>query len=301
MVNIKIAFKSDRLMKAITGMTVSEFNSLLISFEKLFKDNKKIINKSQERQRKDGGGSKHTLDTIEKKLFFALFYLKCYPTFDLAGFYFGVNRSQSFRWTRFLLPILEKTLSYEIVLPKRQISSPEEFEKEFPEIKDLFVDGTERPIQRPKNKKKQKSNYSGKKKKHSRKNIVASDEKRKILILTPTKYGKAHDKKLLDKSGLLPNIPENVTIWTDTGFIGLNKNNHMLPKKKPKGENLTLWEKAENKIISGIRVLSEHAINGPKRFRIISDIFRNRLAGMDDKAMLITCGLWNYHLRMAVR
>lgn len=301
MVNIKTAFKSDRLMKAITGMTVNEFNSLLISFEKQFKDNKKIINKTRERRRKDGGGSKHTLDTPEKKLFFSLFYLKCYPTLDLAGFYFGVNRSQPFRWTNLLLPILEKTLGYEIVLPKRQINSPEEFEKEFPEIKDLFIDGTERPIQRPKKSKKQVKHYSGKKKRHSRKNIIASDDKRKILILTPTKYGKAHDKKLLDKSGLLPNIPENVTVWTDTGFTGINRNNCMMPKKKPKRERLTLWEKSENKIISGIRVLSEHAINGPKRFRIISDIFRNRRAGLDDKAMLITCGLWNYHLRMATR
>lgn len=261
----------------------------------------RLLTKPEKGIDKDGGGSKHTLDAMEKKLFFALFCLKCYPTLDLAGFYFGVNRSQPFRWTKVLLPILEKTLGHEIVLPKRQISSPEEFEKEFPEIKDLFIDGTERPIQRPKKNKKQSKHYSGKKKRHSRKNIVVSDDKRKILILTPAKYGKARGKKLLDKSGLLPNMPEDIAIWTDTGFTGINRKNFMMPKKKPKGKSLTLWEKSENKIISGIRALSEHAINGPKRFRVISDIFRNRRAGMDDKVMLITCGLWNYHLRMATR
>ncbi|MFH1565404.1 MAG: transposase family protein [bacterium] len=300
MVNIKAAFKSDRTMKALTGMTIYEFNSLLISFEKNFKAHKKIINKFRKRLRKEGGGSKHNLDTIEKKLFFILFYIKCYPTCDLSAFYFGVHRAQPPRWVRSLLSILEKTLDYEIVLPERQISSVEEFQKKFPEIKDIFIDGTERPIQRPKNGKKQKKNYSGKKKRHTKKNIIASDKDRKVLFLSKTKAGKTHDKKTLDKSSLIENIPDNVTCWFDTGFIGVNKNNIMMPKKKSKNRPLTEAERQENRIISGIRVLSENAINGPKRFGAISNIFRSRMAELDDKLMNVACGLWNYHLRMAV-
>lgn len=300
MVNIKIAFKSDRVMKSLTGMTIYEFNSLLISFEKIFQANKKIINKQKKRKRKEGAGPKHTLDTIEKKLFFVLFYIKCYPTLDLAGFYFGANRSQPFRWVNLLLPILEKTLGYEVVLPDRQINSIEEFQRKYPEIKDIFIDGTERPIQRPKNGKRQKKNYSGKKKAHTRKNVVVSSESRKIIVLTPTKPGKIHDKKVLDKSGIENKIPKNITRWFDTGFIGANSDIVMMPKKKPKGKELTQEEKQENKTISGIRILSEHAINGPKRFRIITDKFRKQLAALDDNMMLIACGLWNYHLRLSV-
>lgn len=299
MVNIKIAFKSDRVMKSLTGMTIYEFNSLLISFEKIFQDNKKIINKQKKRKRREGAGLKHTLDTIEKKLFFILFYIKCYPTLDLAGFYFNANRSQPFRWVNVLLPILEKTLGYEVVLPDRQINSIEEFQRKYPEIKDIFIDGTERPIQRPKNGKRQKKNYSGKKKAHTRKNVVVSSESRKIIVLTPTKSGKVHDKKVLDKSGIENKIPANIAKWFDTGFIGANSDIVMMPKKKPKGKELTQEEKEENKTISGIRILSEHAINGPKRFRIITDKFRKQLAALDDKMMLIACGLWNYHLRLS--
>jgi hypothetical protein len=179
MVNIKTAFKSERLMKSITGMKTEEFNNLLITFKKVLETNQKIINKNKERKRKIGGGKKHTLDTAQKKLFFVLFYMKCYPTFDLASFYFGVDRSQTNRWTKAFLLSLEKTLGIEIVLPERKISSREEFERKFPEIKDIFVDGTERPIQRPKKAKNQKKNYSGKKKRHSKKNIVVSDEKKR--------------------------------------------------------------------------------------------------------------------------
>lgn len=285
-------------MKSLTGVTINEFNSLLIGFEKQLQNHKKIVNKQKKRERKEGAGPKHTLDNPEKNLFFVLFYIKCYPTFDLAGFYFDVNRSQPFRWFNYLLPIIEKTLGYEIVLPERQINTPEEFQRKFPEIKDLFIDGIERPIQRPKNGKRQRKNYSGKKKRHARKNIIASGENRNILVLTPTKSGKTHDKKLLDKSGFVNNIPKEITKWFDTGFLGVITDNIMMPKKKPKRGELTLDEKLENKTISGIRVLSEHAACGIKRFRIISDIFRNHIAGLDDKAMLIACGLWNYHLRM---
>jgi hypothetical protein len=60
---------------------------------------------------------------------------------------------------------------------------------------------------------------------------------------------------------------------------------------------LTEEEKTKNKEISGFRVLVEHAIGGIKRFGIVTDKFRNRKAGFDDKAMLRSCGLWNYHLK----
>jgi hypothetical protein len=300
MVNIKAAFKSDRSAKALTGLTINEFNSLLISFERNFKANKKIINKRRKRIRKEGAGPKHTLDSVAEKLFFILFYVKCYPTFDVAGFYFGgVNRAQPCRWVSNLLSILEKTLGYEVVLPERQINSVEEFQRKFPEIKDIFIDGTERPIQRPKNGKRQRKYYSGKKKRHTKKNIIASDQDRKVLFLSKTKTGKTHDKKALDKSGLAASIPDNVTSWYDTGFIGVHSQNIMIPKKRRKNKPLTLEESQENRIISGIRILSENAINGPKRFRAITDVFRSRIAGLDDKLMNVACGLWNYHLRLA--
>lgn len=35
---------------------------------------------------------------MEDKLFFVLFYFKCYPTFDLAGILFDFDRSQANRW-----------------------------------------------------------------------------------------------------------------------------------------------------------------------------------------------------------
>ncbi|MEO1619913.1 MAG: transposase family protein [Cyanobacteria bacterium J06632_3] len=64
---------------------------------------------------------------MSKKLFFVLFYFKCYPTFDLAGLRFDVDRSQSNRWLHKLQPILEAALDRKILLPERQIRSMTEF------------------------------------------------------------------------------------------------------------------------------------------------------------------------------
>jgi hypothetical protein len=94
-------------------------------------------------------------------------------------------------------------------------------------------------------------------------------------------------------------IPPDITILADTGFQGLQKehSNILMPKKKPKGGYLTKKEKEMNKLISSVRIKVEHAISGIKRFRCVSDIYRNK-NGFDDKMMNVATGLWNFHLQM---
>ena len=53
-------------------------------------------------------------------------------------------------------------------------------------------------------------------------------------------------------------------MWVDLGFTGFEKDYPdtlvIIPKKKPKGKELTADAKAWNRIVSGFRVLVEHAI-----------------------------------------
>jgi len=147
MFKLERAKKSDRIMKALTGMTISEFEGLIITFSLVLL--KHQATRKPKRQRAVGGGRHHTLTNAVERLFFILFYVKCYPTMDLAGFFFGVDRSQIQRWVKELVPLLEETLGRELVLPARKINSMEEFMVRFPEVKDLFVDATERPVRRP--------------------------------------------------------------------------------------------------------------------------------------------------------
>ncbi|AKV67160.1 hypothetical protein VL20_2036 [Microcystis panniformis FACHB-1757] len=36
-----------------------------------------------------------------------------------------------------------------------------------------------------------------------------------------------------------------------------------------------------------------------KRYRAVSDIYRNRVANFDDQLILTACGLWNFYLAAA--
>ena len=185
-------------------------------------------------------------------------------------------------------------------MPEKKISSMEEFLEKFPEAKDLFVDGVERPIQRPVSKRKQNKLYSGKKKRHMKKSIIAVNEKKRILVVTVTKSGRRHDKRLADKDCLFEHIPKEVSVWVDTGFQGILKQhaNTLIPKKATRGKLLTCAEKEENRVISSFRVIVENAIAGIKRFKAYADIWRNKIAGLDDQVMRISCGLWNLHIEM---
>lgn len=65
---------------------------------------------------------------------------------------------------------------------------------------------------------------------------------------------------------------------TDTGYTGIKKlqGNTKLPKKSSKKKPLTKEEKKLNREISSERVVNENVIGSLKRFKIISDRYRNR-------------------------
>jgi len=65
---------------------------------------------------------------------------------------------------------------------------------------------------------------------------------------------------------------------TDSGYTGIQKiqSNVKLPKKRQKGQPLTKEQKKENRAIASERVLNENVIGCLKRFKILSDRYRNR-------------------------
>jgi len=298
---IERILRSNRLMKALTGLGIKEFEKLINPFEKVLQE--QAANNNKKRQREIGGGRKHTLSTTSGKLFFILFYVKCYPTFDVIGFIFDVNRSQTNRWMHQLLPILEKTLGKELVLPERKIESVDEFFEKFPRVKKIFLDGTERPTQRPKDNEKQKAVYSGKQKDHTKKNLIVCDEKKKILVLSKTENGSIHDYKQFKESNIAKNIPPSIPLFVDLGFQGIKKDfpdlNVNIPDKKPRGGKLSNEQLNNNRLISSQRVIVEHAIGGVKRLNSVTHTYRNRILNTDDKLMLVSAGLWNFHLNIA--
>ncbi|MBW4472992.1 MAG: transposase [Stenomitos rutilans HA7619-LM2] len=294
MLNIARVLNQDRLLRALTGLNRKAFNALLEAFAPLYEQTRQ----TQPRQRAVGGGRKARLLSTQEKLFFILFYFKCYPTFDLAGIIFDLHRSQAHEWMHRLQPILEQTLGEKLVLPERKLASLEVFFERFPAVKRVMIDGTERPIQRPQDPEAQQLNYSGKKKRHTRKHLAAVDETKRVLVWSKAREGKLHDKKFHDQEDIAGSVPDAIPIEVDLGFLGLQKeyDNIHLPHKKPRGGELSEPQKQENRALSQSRVVCEKAFAGVKRYNAVSMIDRNRIEEFDDHLMLTAAGLWNFYL-----
>jgi hypothetical protein len=290
--NIGKVMDNGRVMRALLGMNRREFVALREVFAQALQ--RQIL--SKERQRAPGGGAKGVLDDVDKKLFFVLFYLKVYPTFDVLGALFGKPRGRSCEAIHAWLPALEAALGRKCVLPARRIGSVEEFRQRFPEVKDVMLDGAERPMQRPKSARRNRRHYSGKKKSHRRKNLVMSDAGRRILVLSASKPGRRHDKNLADRSHLVKAIPPEVGVVVDTGFQGVKHPNLFIPEKATRKRPLSEEQRAHNRYVCSQRIVVEHAIGGMKRYGVMSQPLGNKIGRFDDRTALVTAGLWNHHL-----
>ena len=124
-------------------------------------------------------------------------------------------------------------------------------------------------------------------------NLIIDIEERLVRYLSHTFAGRIHDKRICDEEHY--RFPP-CGLFQDTGFQGFAPDHVYTyqPKKKPRGGELTAEEKAENKMISSIRILVEHVISGVKRCRIVHEVFRNTTAHFDDLVMEIACGLHNF-------
>jgi hypothetical protein len=90
---------------------------------------------------------------------------------------------------------------------------------------------------------------------------------------------------------------KNCKAITDSGYTGIQKiqQNSKLPKKSSKRKPLTKEDKKQNREIASQRVLNENVIGSLKRFKIISDRYRNRRKRFGLRFNLIA-GIYNYEV-----
>ena len=126
------------------------------------------------------------------------------------------------------------------------------------------------------------------------KNIFITSFIKKVLYLSPTYEGKAHDKTICDEEQIKFDVP--IILWEDLGFVGMNPDNADVrrPIKKPRKKELLDHEKAFNRQISSKRVKVEHTIGQCKIFRIVKDEVRAYKDDFRDTCMLLACALNNF-------
>ncbi|WP_367648990.1 transposase family protein [Leptospira interrogans] len=121
-----------------------------------------------------------------------LFYLKTYPTYDVLGVVFKMDRTTSCKLVKLLAEALFLSLGSINTLPANEISDLKRKLKKLKKLKYVIIDGTERPIRRPTDKDLQKEFYSGKNKRHMIKNLILTNKDKAILFLSNTISGAKH-------------------------------------------------------------------------------------------------------------
>ena len=102
------------------------------------------------------------------------------------------------------------------------------------------------------------------------------DRKSGEIIALAFANGKRHDFQLFKDSRV--HVKPDTTLEADTGYQGLVQlhTNSRLPRKRSKNQPLSKQERKENREIAKSRIFVEHAIRFVKRFRILSERYRNR-------------------------
>lgn len=182
------------------------------------------------------------------KLLMSLLYLRHNTSCTVVGQMFSCSADSVENALAEVLPVLRDefpALWWEVVRRHRNEKwQPEEVDK-------IIVDSFETPLPRPSDNERQRRVYSGKKKRHTMKTQVYTDQRGRILDISSGHRGPKADVKIWNETEL----PEEL-------------------KEKPKGGELTEAEKAANKALSQERIFVEHGIRRIKGYRIVRDEYR---------------------------
>lgn len=141
------------------------------------------------------------------------------------------------------------------------------------EVEKAIVDSFETPVRRPSLQSRQQRVYSGKKKRHTLKTQIVTDQKGEVLTLSAGHRGPKADIKLYEEAPW-PDPIANKPRMGDKGYRSADHPEIRTPHKKPRGGQLTDEQKAENREISGQRMVVEHEVRRVKGWRILRDEYR---------------------------
>ena len=249
----KIAEYSNTKFRRITGIKRAAFDKMV-----------EILGKGYaEKHRRRGKKPKLSIEAL---LLAPLEYLREYRTYAHIAASYGIAESNIYRRIKWIEDTLIRDGTFSLPGRKAPLKSETEYEV-------ILVDATESPIERHK---KQKRYYSGKKKRHTPKTQMLVNLQAGEIIALAFSNGKKHDFQLFKDSDI--HVKAETVLEADTGYQGLAQihTNSLMSKKRSKHHPLTKQERKENREISRKRIFVEHSIRFLKRFRILSECYRNR-------------------------
>ena len=309
MLTYKTLQRKPKQLQAFTGVTVAQFAEILRALRPVYAEFEQERLNRLDRKRKIGGGRNFSL-TLEDRLLDTLMYYRLYVSYALLGYLFNldgtnVGREINQRMLPALLSILPVPMQDELLSGRdeppqigggKRLKTLKTLMEAHPEIKEVWVDATEQPIQRPSEKLARKQYYSGKQSEHTIKSQMLTTKKL-ILHVSGNVPGSVSASTVLAGSGIMHSIPKDVQVNLDRGYEGAEgrypNNTVYKPKRAQRNHPLTLFEKLYNHLINKTRILVEHVIGRLKKFRIVAELYRNRRPAHGDFFVAVA-GLINF-------
>lgn len=253
--------KKPLLFKSFTGLTVQEFDDIYDKeiIKRYTKHEIQRLSKRKYREREIGAGIHFKLD-VKDRFLMILVYYRLYITYTLAGFLFDLDQSNICRGIQKIESLIRQCvpIPQKIYPLTKRLQTPEEVEKYFPGFL-AFIDCTEQQIPRPVDKRRRKTYYSGKKKRHAVKNQIMVNNRGFIIHKTRYKKGRRHDYDVYKENH--PITPKDVLNVFDLGYLGVEKDfpeqMSSIPIRKKRQQHLSQEERERNKSHSIKRIVIE--------------------------------------------
>lgn len=269
---------------AVTGMTRDEFDGLFVAYTAAADAHQAARTHTkrgtQILRRAAGAGHPHDHDP-RTRLLIALVWVRVYPTFELLGLLFGLDKSNAWHNTQDALEVLEGMTDFPFDPPGRgrpRLRTADQVMDTFPEVR-AVIDAKEQAFRRPGGWENQEPFYSGKKKRHTVKNQVVCTPSGRIGSVSPTAPGRTHDLTILRHDGVLDRLPAGAGVMTDKGYIGVRADAGdrpvVIPVRATKNHPLTDDQKFGNRVLSRERVVVEHVMAQLNRFQVLRQTFRS--------------------------
>jgi hypothetical protein len=186
------------------------------------------------------------------------------------GDLFGVSQSTVSRVYRGMLPLIGQALCLHIPDLEEAIRG-----------RLVLVDGTDVPTG---NRAGHEDNYSGKRRRSGLNIQVAADTEGGLLGISTPVRGSMHDRRAFTESGW-EDVLADTPVIGDPAYQGTRA---ITPRKKPKGGELSVGDKANNKAVSSLRSAVERCIAHLKNWKILATGYRGRLSELPNIIRIIT-------------
>jgi hypothetical protein len=254
----------------VLGIDYDQLMELIINAENLYDRQKQHQESQKTRIIKPGSGRPPKL-TIADQILLTLVYLHHLPTFQILGVQFGIGESTAnyifHRWVKILRELLPASFLEQVKKNDSDLELVLEILTKF----ELIVDSYEHPIERPTDDREQKNNYSGKQKRHTKKNqVIVMPSGQEIVDVVVGETGATAEIKIWRNQKL--SLESSQRFQGDKAYVGEPLIN--TPHKKPRERHLTPAQKRENKSKAQKIIFVEHLIRLLKIFRVASERFR---------------------------